>query len=119
MAKLFEVVPRRGSWDVLHNHVGFRMCPKKREAIRLALRLARMQRRMGDEAEIVLRDGEMHISHRYTAEGRFERTGAGGFDRIEERRSFAKPREEPADDLSPTINASGRLLQPSDGRVDR
>lgn len=56
MQKLFEIVPRRGSWDVLHNHVGFRLCPKKREAIRVALLLGRMQLRMGDEAEVVLCD---------------------------------------------------------------
>jgi hypothetical protein len=56
MQKLFEIVPRRGAWDVLHNHVGFRMCPSKRQAIRLALSLGRLQLRMGDEAEVVLRD---------------------------------------------------------------
>jgi hypothetical protein len=56
MRKLFEIVPRRGSWDVVHNHVGYRMCPKKRDAIRLALSLGRMQLRLGDEAEVVLRD---------------------------------------------------------------
>lgn len=58
MRKLFEIVPRRGSWDVLHNHVGFRLCPKKREAIRVALLLGRMQLRLGDEAEVVLRDDQ-------------------------------------------------------------
>ena len=67
MQKLFEIVPRRGSWDVLHNHVGFRMCPRKREAIRLALTLARQQRRLGDDAEIVLRDGDVQIRHRMCA----------------------------------------------------
>jgi len=71
MTKVFEIVPRRGSWDVLHNHVGFRMCPGKREAIRLALTLGRMQRRLGDEAEIVLRDGERQIRHRISADSRY------------------------------------------------
>ena len=70
MTKVFEIVPRRGAWDVLHNHVGFRMCPQKREAIRLALSLAYMQRRMGDEAVIVLRDGERQIRHRLSADSR-------------------------------------------------
>ncbi len=55
MQKLFEVVPRRGAWDVLHNHVRFRLCRHKREAIRLALSLGRMQLRLGDGAEVVLR----------------------------------------------------------------
>jgi hypothetical protein len=67
MAKLFEIVPRRGSWDVLHNHVGFRLCPQKRDAIRLAISLARLQRRMGDDAEIVLRDGDTLVRHRISA----------------------------------------------------
>jgi hypothetical protein len=68
MSKLFEIVPRRGSWDVLHNHVGFRMCPKKRDAIRLALTLGRLQQRRGEEAEIVLRDGGRQIRHRIPAD---------------------------------------------------
>ncbi|MBV9510203.1 MAG: hypothetical protein JO303_07990 [Caulobacteraceae bacterium] len=57
MQKLFEIVPRRGAWDVVHNHVGFRRYPEKREAIRVALLLGRMQLRLADEAEVVLRDG--------------------------------------------------------------
>jgi hypothetical protein len=34
------------------------MCPNKREAIRLALSMGRMQLRLGDEAQIVLRDDQ-------------------------------------------------------------
>ena len=71
MQKVFEIVPRRGAWDVLHNHVGYRMCPQKREAIRLALALGRMQLRMGDEAEIVVRDqaGSLTAKRRYSVAG--------------------------------------------------
>ena len=72
MRKLFEIVPRRGAWDVLHNHVGYRLCPNKRDAIRLALRLGRMQLRLGDEAQIVLRDdqGEALASRHYPVQRR-------------------------------------------------
>ena len=56
MQKTFEVAPRHGVWDVLHNRVGFRRCESKREAIRVALLLGRMQLRLGDEAEVILRD---------------------------------------------------------------
>lgn len=56
MQKLFEVVPRRNAWDVCHNHVSFRVCEQKHDAIRLALTLGRLQQRRGDDVEIVLRD---------------------------------------------------------------
>jgi hypothetical protein len=66
MQKVFEVAPRRGAWDVTHNHVGFRLCRSKREAIRVALLLGRMQLRMGDEAEIILRnDDGVAMAHRH------------------------------------------------------
>ena len=58
MQKTFEVAQRHGVWDVLHNRVGFRRCESKREAIRIALLLGRMQLRMGDEAEVILRDDD-------------------------------------------------------------
>jgi hypothetical protein len=56
MHKRFEIAPRRDAWDVRHNKVSFRICQRKREAIRLALTLGRLQLRMGDDAEIVLLD---------------------------------------------------------------
>ena len=55
MQKTFEVTQRHGGWDVLHNRVGFRHCQSKREAIRIALLLGRMQLRLGDDAEVILR----------------------------------------------------------------
>jgi hypothetical protein len=58
MQKVFEVAQRNGAWDVLHNRVGFRRCESKREAIRIALLLGRMQLRLGDEAEVILRDDD-------------------------------------------------------------
>jgi hypothetical protein len=59
MQKQFEIVPRKDAWDVRHNQVSFRTCQAKRDAIRVALTLGRMQLRLGDDAEIVLfdRDG--------------------------------------------------------------
>ena len=71
MQKTFEIVPRRGAWDVVHNQVGYRMCPQKREAIRLALALGRMQIRMGDEAQISVRgaDGALTAQRRLSASG--------------------------------------------------
>ena len=71
MRKRFEIVPRCGSWDVVHNHVGFRLCATKRDAIRLALSLGRMQLRMGDDAEVVLRDelsGAPRATRHYVAQ---------------------------------------------------
>jgi hypothetical protein len=66
MQKVFEVAPRRGAWDVVHNHVAFRPCRTKREAIRVALLLGRMQLRLGDEAEIILRDDAgAALAHRH------------------------------------------------------
>ncbi len=66
MQKVFEVAPRRGAWDVMHNQVGFRLCQSKREAIRVALLLGRMQLRLGDEAEVILRDDEgKALAHRH------------------------------------------------------
>jgi hypothetical protein len=71
MQKVFEVAPRRGAWDVLHNRVAFRPCRSKREAIRVALVLGRMQLRMGDEAEIILRgdDGVAQAHRHFSAQG--------------------------------------------------
>jgi hypothetical protein len=66
MQKVFEVAPRRGAWDVMHNNQGFRLCSSKREAIRIALVLARMQRRMGDDADVILRgDDGAALAHRH------------------------------------------------------
>ena len=56
MQKLFEIIPHHGQWDVSHNHVSLRTCARKRDAIRLALVLGRMQPRLGDDAEVVLKD---------------------------------------------------------------
>jgi hypothetical protein len=56
MQKVFEVAPRRGAWDVRHNQVGFRHFQSKREAIRVAILLGRMQLRLGDEAEVIVQD---------------------------------------------------------------
>ena len=56
MQKFFEIVQRHQAWDVRHNDVSFRSCPRKRDAIRVALTLGRMQLRLGDDVEIVLRD---------------------------------------------------------------
>jgi len=58
MLKHFEIVPRHEAWDVCHNHVSFRVCQRKRDAIRVALTLGRMQLRMGDDAEIILLDAD-------------------------------------------------------------
>jgi len=58
MHKVFEVAPRRGAWDVRHNQVDFRHFRSKREAIRVAILLGRMQLRMGDEAEVIVRDDQ-------------------------------------------------------------
>jgi len=71
MQKVFEVAPRRGAWDVTHNHVGFRLYQSKREAIRVALLLGRMQPRLGDDAEIILRDDHgAAMAHRhFSAQG--------------------------------------------------
>ena len=55
MLKRFEIVAHLHTWDVRHNQVSLRTCAKKRDAIRAALALGRSQRRMGDEAEIILR----------------------------------------------------------------
>jgi len=58
MQKHFEIVPRHEAWDVRHNHVSFRMFRRKREAIRVALTLGRMQLRLGDDVEIILLDAD-------------------------------------------------------------
>ncbi len=58
MLKRFAIVPQPRSWDVRHNDVSFRACAAKRDAIRVALTLGRMQLRLGDEAEVVLCDSE-------------------------------------------------------------
>ena len=69
MLKQFEIVPRPNAWDVVHNQVSFRACPAKRDAIRIALTLGRMQMRLGDEAEVVLRDetGHTRATRRFAA----------------------------------------------------
>ena len=56
MRKQIEIIPRLEVWEVCHNHVPFRVCRRKRDAIRVALTLGRMQLRLGDDAEIILRD---------------------------------------------------------------
>jgi hypothetical protein len=58
MQKSFEIAPRQGAWDVRHNETSFRICRAKRDAIRVALTLSRMQLRLGDDAEIVLLDAD-------------------------------------------------------------
>ena len=69
MHKRFEIAPCHDAWDVRHNHVSFRVCERKREAIRLALTLGRLQLRMGDDAEIVLFDdnGVQRARHEISA----------------------------------------------------
>ncbi len=56
MQKRFEI--RRGlhSWEVVHNDQPVRCCQAKRDAIRVALTLGRLQRRLGDDSEIILCD---------------------------------------------------------------
>lgn len=56
MQKRFEIKHRLLTWEVQHNQQPVRCCSAKREAIRVALTLGRMQRRMGDDSEIILRD---------------------------------------------------------------
>ncbi len=56
MQKLFEIIPHCGQWNVSHNQVSLRTCARKSDAIRLALTLGRMQPRLGDDAEVVLKD---------------------------------------------------------------
>jgi hypothetical protein len=56
MQKQFEIVPKQDAWDVRHNQISFRTCQAKRDAIRVALTLGRMQLRLGDDAEITLFD---------------------------------------------------------------
>jgi len=58
MQKQFEIAPRHDAWDVRHNHVSFRIFERKRDAIRAALMLGRMQLRLGDDAEIILLDAD-------------------------------------------------------------
>lgn len=67
MLKHFEIVPSSQAWEVMHNQVRFRACPAKRDAIRIALTLGRLQLRLGDEAEVVLRDasGEARAKRRF------------------------------------------------------
>ena len=71
MLKQFEIVPRARAWEVLHNAEPFRACPAKRDAIRVALTLGRMQLRLGDEAEVVLRDasGAAQAMRRFAESG--------------------------------------------------
>ena len=56
MQKRFEIKRRRQAWEVLHNQLPVRCCAAKREAIRIALTLGRLQRRMGCDSEIILCD---------------------------------------------------------------
>ena len=69
MQKQFEIAPSRDAWDVRHNQVSFRVLPRKRDAIRLALSLGRLQLRLGDDAEIVLlgEDGKERARRRLRA----------------------------------------------------
>lgn len=54
MQKQFEIAPSHDAWDVRHNHVSFRVLERKRDAIRVALTLGRMQLRLGDDADVIL-----------------------------------------------------------------
>jgi hypothetical protein len=56
MQKRFEIKRRLLTWEVRHNKQPVRCCSDKREAIRVALTLGRLQRRMGDDSEIILCD---------------------------------------------------------------
>jgi hypothetical protein len=56
MQKRFEIKRRLESWEVRHNMQAVRCCKAKREAIRSALTLGWMQRRLGDDSEIVVCD---------------------------------------------------------------
>jgi hypothetical protein len=56
MRKQFTIKRRLYAWDVLHNEVPIRCGAAKREAIRIALTVGRMQRRLGDDSEIILCD---------------------------------------------------------------
>jgi len=72
MLKQFDIVPGPMAWQVMHNQVAFRACVAKRDAIRVALALGRMQGRLGDEAEVVLRGaaGEPLARRRFDLTGR-------------------------------------------------
>ena len=54
MRKQFKIRRRLLTWEVVHNHVPVGCCQAKSEAIRIAITLGRMQRRMGDESEITV-----------------------------------------------------------------
>jgi hypothetical protein len=71
MLKRFEIVAHLQTWDVRHNQVSFQTCRRKRDAIRLALALGHLQQRMGDEAEIILRDrsGGAQATRRFPLSG--------------------------------------------------
>ena len=56
MQKRFEIKRRLLTWEVRHNKQPVRCCGAKREAIRVAITLCRIQRRMGDDSEIILCD---------------------------------------------------------------
>jgi len=56
MQKRFEIKHRLLTWEVQHNQQPVRCCSAKREAIRVALTLGRLQRRMGCDSEIILCD---------------------------------------------------------------
>ena len=69
MQKRFEIMPRRLTWEVRHNWAPICRCKAKSEAIRAAVTLSRMQRRMGDDCEIVVCDetGASRTRHRILA----------------------------------------------------
>ena len=56
MRKQFKIKRRLQAWEVLHNDVPLRCGAAKREAIRIALTVGRLQRRLGDDSEIILCD---------------------------------------------------------------
>ena len=56
MQKRFKIKRRLQTWEVLHNEITVRRCQTKREAIRVAVTLGRMQGRLGDDSEIVICD---------------------------------------------------------------
>ena len=69
--KVVEIARHTGCWSVYHNDHLFRACGRKGEAIRVALVLGRTQLRMGDKAEVVLRDeaGQPQARKIYAPEG--------------------------------------------------
>jgi hypothetical protein len=56
MQKRFEIKRRMLTWVVLHNDAPVCRHLAKRDAIRAAFTLGRLQRRLGDDSEIILCD---------------------------------------------------------------